>query len=207
MSDKVDRAIEVVNKGIDVFQKLCATFRISKETKELMRKNQEEINQLKFKKFKETSSCNGTKGIAVTGFKNFVENLQKRCGLPDKVKDSILDALNSSENEESVTQFQFKDGQGDVHHGRFLTIKRDNMIDIAYAIYSLSFELLEREIERRSCYWLFNIPIPLGDVVITKEPQCLSVEEMDKFAKWCLVKLYDRVQEERGSQLDKAGLK
>ena len=137
-------------------------------------------------------------------FEKFVERLKIRYDLPDKVKDSILDALDSSENEESVKEFQFRDGQGDVHHARFVTINRDEMIDIAYAIYSLSFELSEKEIETRSSYWLFNIiPTPLEDVVITKEPQRLSDKEMDKFTKWCLVKLYDRVQEECGSQLDK----
>ena len=178
MSDKVDTAIEVVNKGIDVFQKLLASFTISKETKELTRKSQEEINQLKFTKFNETSSCNSVKGIPKGKFENFVERFKKRYGLPDEVKDSILDAPYSLENEESVKEFKFRDGQGDVYHGRFVTITSDEMIDIAYAIYSLSFQL-------------------------SKESRRLSDKEMDKFTKWCLVKLYDRVQEECGSQFNK----
>lgn len=65
-------------------------------------------------------------------------------------------------------------------------------MDIAYAVYSLA----ERQITKQD-YWLYFIPVGCAEeVTITKEPQNLKDGEMDKFSQWCLVKLYNKVQEE-----------
>lgn len=191
---KADKAVDVIKKGIDVFSKLRESFKISKETRESSKQCQEEIKGLKFKSFKETSSCKCAKGIPKENFGEFTSRLQTRFKFPDEIKESILDGLYAAENKEVVKDFRFKDGKGDIHHARFVTVKKGNEIDLAYAVYSLSFELSEKEIENTSLSW-FLYMIPWQEVVITKEPQKLNDKEMDKFSQWCLVKLYDRVQE------------
>ena len=102
--------------------------------------------------------------------------------------------MDVGENEENVNTFHFKDGQGKIHHGRFITMKRNDKMDLAYAVYTLSFELAEKEREEGAYEWWWLLPV--WNVTKTKEIQNLSESEKDKFSVWCKVKLYDRVAEE-----------
>ena len=201
MAEMAKEAIGVVSnviQCIDVFEKLRGSFNIKPETKqkaiECMKK---ELSHLEFKKFNETASCKSVKGVPVDKFEEFVGRLQKRFNFPDKAKDSLLDGLSVDENEEAITDICFKDGEGTVHHARFVTLKNGEKMDIAYALYSLDFELSEKQImTTKQDYWLYFIPVGCEEVTITKEPQHLTDGELGKFSQWCLVKLHNKVQEE-----------
>ena len=188
-------AMETVANTIDIFTKLRNSFRLSAETRNKSLQCQNEIKKITFKKFDEKYSCKRLKEIQIEEFETFVlERLQKRLGLPDNVKDSLLDGIHADENEEKVNQFQYKDGEGKIHHGRFITVKRNGKIDVAYAIYTLSFELPEKEIEHEGSFdWWFGL-LPVWNVPhTTKKIQNLSESQKKVFSEWCEVKLYDCV--------------
>lgn len=192
----IDIASTAVGSAVDIYSKLRNSFKISDDTRQQSKKCQSEIEKLKFKNFHERHSCKSMKQIPMDEFEGFVtERLQKRLNFPDHVKESLLDGLYGGENEEKVNDFQFKDGKGNIHHGRFITMKRDGKMDIAYAMYTLSFELAEKEVKRGSYDWWFSI-LPVWSETVTKEIQGMSENQKDMFSKWCQVKLYNCVAQE-----------
>lgn len=191
-SENVTKAVEVVSKiadVIDIFARLQKSFTLSEETITQAEQCQEKIAALSFKDFEEKYSCKSSKEIPIDRFKDFVDKLQKRFDLPDTVKDSILDGLDVAENVERLQYFHFKDGKGNIQHGRFITIKRSGKMDLAYAIYTLSFELAEKETVRGSYDWWFGV-LPVWTAKRTKETCNLSHDQKDIFSQWCEVKLY-----------------
>lgn len=188
--------IKTVANAIDIFTKLLNSFKLSEETRKRSLECQNEIEKITFEKFDEKYSCKSLKEIQMEEFETFVlERLQKRLGLPDNVKDSLLDGIYAGENEEKVNQFYFEDGKGNIHHGRFITMKRNGKMDVAYAIYTLSFELPEKEIEHEGSFdWWFGVlPVSWNVPHTTKEIQNLSESQKNVFNEWCQVKLYNRV--------------
>ena len=187
-------ASKAVDCAIDIYEKLRNSFQLSDDERKKSKELQQEIEKLTFKNFEEKFSCKSVKDIAVDDFEAFVTNrLQKRFGFHEDVKESLLDGLSVGENEENVSTFHFKDGQGKIHHGRFITMKKNDNMDLAYAVYTLSFELADKEIEEGGYEWWWLVPV--WNVTKTKEIQNLSEGEKDEFSLWCKVKLHDSVAE------------
>ncbi len=109
--------------------------------------------------------------------------------MPDDIKESILDGLFGGENQEMLKSFHFQDGEGNIHHTRFITLKRNDKINIACAMYTLSFELPENVTNQWICEWRFYL-LPLG-WSYKKEAQSLSEGQKNKFSQWCEVKLFN----------------
>ena len=199
MSEKVTSALDVAStvadRAIDVYAKLRNSFTLSEETIKLAEECQSKIATLTFKDFDEKYSSKASKGIPIDRFKVFVDKLQKRLDLPDTVKDSILDGLEAAENEEKIQYFHFKDGKGNIQHGRFITMKRNSNMDLAYAIYTLSFELADKETKHGSYDWWLGV-LPVWNVTYKKESQNLSKDQKDIFSQWCEVKLHNCVTQE-----------
>jgi hypothetical protein len=196
VANAIDLASKATDCAIDIYTKLQKSFKLSDKTKKQSDELESEIKKLTFNNFDEKYSCKSVKEIPIDEFEAYVTNrLQKRLNLPDDVKESLLDGLYVGENEEKVKQFHFKDGNGDIHHGRFVTMKRNGKRDLAYAMYSLSFELAEKEMEHGSYEWWFYV-LPVWNVTHTKEIQNLSESQKDNFSQWCQVKLYDCVAQE-----------
>jgi DNA polymerase III delta prime subunit len=196
----VVNAINVVSKvadcAIDVYTKLRDSFKLSDEAREKSKKCQSEIEKLTFKKFNEKYSCKSLRDIPADEFEVFVKSrLQKRLNLPESTTESVLDGLFAGENEEKINEFEFADGAGAIHHGRLITIKRRDKVDLAYAIYTLSFELAEKENERCGYDWWLGV-VPMWNVTKTREIQNLSKKQGDDFSQWCEVKLCDSVTKE-----------
>ena len=186
-----------VKQCIDVFEMLRGSFNIKPETKQKAIEYEKELSHLEFKKFNESIFCRDLKGVPVDKFEEFLGRLQKRFEFPDEAKESLLDGLDADENEEAVTDLRFKDGKGTVHQARFVMLKAEEKMDIAYVVYSLDFELSEKQImTTKQDYWFGWIPVGCEEVTITKESQNLKDGEMDKFSQLCLVKLYNKVQDE-----------
>lgn len=197
-SENVTKVVETVSKiadAIDIFARLQKSFTLSKETIVEAEQCQEKIAALNFKDFDEKYSRKTSKQIPTDRFEEFVDKQQKRFNLPDYVKDSMLDGLVAVENEEKIKHFHFKDGEGDIHHGRFVTIKRNGKMDLAYAIYTLSFQLAEKERIDGSYNWWFGV-LPVWSATLTKEACNLSNCQKDIFSRWCEVKLYRSVVQE-----------
>lgn len=199
MSEKVTSALDVAStvadRAIDVYAKLRNSFTLSEETIRQAEECQSKIATLTFKDFDEKYSSKVSKGITIDRFEVFVDKLQKRLDLPDTVKDSILDGLEAAENEEKLQYFHFKDGKGNIQHGRFITMKRNSNMDLAYAIYTLSFELADKETKHGSYDWWLGV-LPVWNVTYKKESQNLSKDQKDIFSQWCEVKLHNCVTQE-----------
>ncbi len=198
VANTITLASKAADSAIDIYAKLRSSFKLSDETRKKSQKCQSEIQKINFKNFDEKYSCKSVKEIPIDEFEAFVTNrLQKRLKLPDTVKESLLDGLYGGENEEKVSEFHFKDGEGDIHHGRFITMKRpDGKMDLAYAIYTLSFELAEKETEHSELEWWFYV-LPVGYTThTTKATQNLTESQKDNFNQWCQVKLHDSVAQE-----------
>ena len=185
MSEKVTNAIDVAStvadRAIDVYAKLRNSFTLSDNTIRQAKECQSKIARLTFKDFDEKYSSKASKEIPVDRF--------------DTVKDSILDGLDAAENEENLQYFHFKDGKGNIQHGRFITMKQNSKMDLAYAIYTLSFELAEKETKHGSYDWWFGV-LPVWNVTYSKETQNLSKDQKDIFSQWCEVKLHNCVAQE-----------
>ena len=199
MSEKVTNAIDVAStvadRAIDVYAKLRNSFTLSDNTIRQAKECQSKIARLTFKDFDEKYSSKASKEIPVDRFEVFVDKMQKRFDLPNTVKDSILDGLDAAENEENLQYFHFKDGKGNIQHGRFITMKQNSKMDLAYAIYTLSFELAEKETKHGSYDWWFGV-LPVWNVTYSKETQNLSKDQKDIFSQWCEVKLHNCVAQE-----------
>ena len=199
MSEKVTSALDVAStvadRAIDVYAKLRNSFTLSDETIRQAEECQSKIATLTFKDFDEKYSSKASKGVSIDRFEVFVDKLQKRLDLPDTIKDSILDGLEAAENEEKLQYFHFKDGKGNIQHGRFITMKRNGNMDLAYAIYTLSFDLADKETKHGSYDWWLGV-LPVWNVTYKKESQNLSKDQKDIFSQWCEVKLHNCVTQE-----------
>ena len=185
---------EVADQTIDIYTKLRKSFKLSDETIKQSEECKKDMKKLTFKQFDEAYSRKTLKEIPMDEFESFVtDRLQKRLNLPNNVRDSILDGLYVGENEENLNDFQFKDGKGKIHHGRCITMKRNGKMDIAYAIYSLTFELPEQESKEWCLEWFGVVPYSWN---YKKEAHSLSESEKNKFSNWCEVRLFNRVNQE-----------
>ena len=189
--DNINKALapKIVDMSVDLLGKLRDKFIIPDEVVKASEKCQSELEKLKFNKFKENFSLKSLTDISIEEFKVFADRLQKRFKLPDDIKESILDGLSGGENQEMLKSFHFQDGEGNIHHARFITLKRNDKIDIAYAMYTLSFELTEHVTNEWIYEWKFYV-LPLGGSY-KKETQSLSEGQKNKFSQWCEVKLFN----------------
>ena len=191
----VDNMKESLKLGSDVFNNLRRNFKVSEKTVKESAKFQRELEKLKFTKFKEDFSFKSLKGMPIKEFKGFADRLQKRFELLDDVKNSLLDGLIADENQEMLKSFHFDDGKGNIRHGRFITLKRNDKMDVAYAVYTLSFELVENEISELVYELLFHM-VPVSKIwSYKKEAPNLTEGQKNKFSQWCEVKLFNSFQE------------
>ena len=192
--------IGVAERAVDVFRKLRDSFKLSDETKRQSKEFQSENEKLIFKSFDQKYSCKSVKEIPEEKFKAFANSLKERLELSEKVYHSLLDGLYVGENEDKLSEFHFKDGKGDIHHGRLITLKRNGKMDVAYAVFTLSFELAEKAIHP-SCGW-WSYVMALSSTTTKNEIQSLSESQKNKFSHWCEVQLYNRVVVECPKDLD-----
>ena len=127
--------------------------------------------------------------MPVKKYKSFVENVGIRFNLDRKVKDSMLDALICRENEENFKSFKFIDDKGYIYYGWYLTEKKDDTIDVAYAIYTANFELVETE--RLVLNWWYVFPTGW---TYRKELQMPTLQQKNKLEEWCKFKFFNEVK-------------
>ena len=181
-------AEKLVNTALkSVLEKLCEGIASPAETDPESEESQRKI-KFKFERFNDKNWCQSFQGIPIDEFKEFAYGLEKKLNLPDGVAYSLLNGSVSAENEVRDDCFPFEDGKGEIRLGRFVTINRNVKIDIAYAIYTLSFELVKNE---TWCFkWWYIFPVGWE---YKKEAQTLSEEQKDLFMRRCEQKLYKRV--------------
>ena len=178
---------------IDILQMLWQQcFKPSDETK----LKSEEIG-LTFEHSEERKRCQGFREIPIDEFKEFAEDLAKKFDLSYDVKYSLLKGSLSAENTVIEEDFQTRDGKGEIRLVRFVTMNRDGKIDIAYAIYTQSFELVKNE--TWFIKWWYVVPIGWK---YRKVAQKLSEKQKDMFMQRCEQKLSEHVAQKCSKELN-----
>ena len=178
-----------------ILQRLWNTFRPSKEAAEKLKKCQDDMKKFPFKSFNECFTFKCTKGILAANFEEFVAKMEKNFRLDEKAKENLLGGLYFEENTEKIVDFKYNNGKGEIYHGRFITVMENGKLDVAYAIYTMTFELCEKVTKD----WYFNFwlgVLPVSWEYKTK-PHELSQDEQGKFDEWGEAKLCYNVAEQR----------
>ena len=176
-----------------ILQRLWDTFRSSKEPAEKLKKCQDNMKKYSFKNFNECFTFKYTKGILATNFEEFVAKMEKGFRLDKEAKEKLLSGLYSEENMENITNFKYNNGKGEIYHGRFITVKENDKLDVAFAVYTMTFELYE-------VFWYYKYlwgVLPYSWEYKTKpHAHELSEDEKRKFDKWGDAKLCYSVAEQ-----------
>ena len=139
---------KTVQAGVSVANAMIKLFSTEKERTRDITAAEEAIRGTTFDLFHEKVSTKLLSGIKLPDFENVIDRIAKRLGLPNDIKDSILDGKFAAVNQEIIKEFKFTKGDtGDFLFGRVATVRTENTIDLAYAIYTLKFKLSSRVIE------------------------------------------------------------
>ncbi len=187
---------------VEIFRRLRQSFLTPDGIKLKSEKCQREFQKLIFKKFQERFDSNAVSQYPLEKYPTFVEDLQKRFKMTDKIKESLLDAIDCRDGHTKEETFEFNDGIGEHCLGRVIAVKKNGAIDVAYAAFNVKFELGGKETENWVFKW-FSSVVPFGWERRTKV-QMLSEDQKKSLSEWGRYKLQDRVVEEypRNETLD-----
>ena len=110
---------------------------------------EESVRGLTFDVFNEKTSCKVMIGIELDDFETLINSIARRLGIPDNVRQSILENKLAKVNEEVTVDFRFTKGEtGSFTYGRIATVKPDRAtINLAYSVYHLEFKLSPQVME------------------------------------------------------------
>ena len=104
------------------------------------------IKKYKYKNTTDVWECDALEGIPVKNFEEYLEKLQETHSLSDKVKKSFQDAMISNEKHGSPNDFNVsEEGEVTMFSLEYIVTKRNEKIDLAFAMYKLSFKISEEE--------------------------------------------------------------
>ncbi len=178
----------------NVLQRLQQSFNPPDDLKLKLEEYRREIQKLTFKKFNNSFFFKAVIQIPAEKYPAFVEKLQKRLELTNKIKKALLDALDCGDGQENVETFQYKDGKGEIYRGGVIAVNKDGKLDVAYAVYNMTFELAEKEANDRVFKWWSYVPIGWE---YKKEVQTtLNADVENTLSEWCRLQLCDRFVQE-----------
>ena len=65
--------------------------------------------------------------------------------MPEKLKNTIKRAKNSSGNVLAVNRLQLKAAEGSMVFGRVAVIRRGEVLDMAYSLHSVEYEFMQKQ--------------------------------------------------------------
>ena len=194
---RAEKVVNIVAKGADILGKLWNQSGSSNETARKLKEHQDEIKSIKFKKFDGGFHSQDMKGISTKKFRNFVARIRNNFGLSEKDKRSLLDALDAEESKVILTSFKFDEGKGNIYHGRFMAVNKNDKVDVAFAINTISFELPEKDTDDWYIIFWFVLPVSWKYKTVA---QVLTSDQKDILNEWCKAKLFDCVAQERSKK-------
>ena len=202
MAEEVLTAEKVVNlvaKGADILDKLWNSLGPSNETATKLKERQDEIKNIKFKKVYEDSQCQDIKGISTKQFQDFVARIRNDFGLSEKDKKSLsVSALDAKESfKVNLASFKFDEGKGNIYHGRFMSVNKNGEFDVAFAMYTISFELPEKDTDDWYIIFWYVLPVSWKYKTVA---HMLTSDQKDMLNEWCKAKLVDTVAQERSKE-------
>ncbi len=100
------------------------------------------IKKLKYDQIKDNWACEAVEGVPNEEFEKYLDELQQRYSLSDKVKYSFMDAMNSNEKHGGPSEFNLSENSEITMFSLEYTITRKSTkIDLAFATYNLYFKL------------------------------------------------------------------
>ena len=178
--------------GQTIRKLLCGELQLSEESRKAVKKAEKLMNGMEYRKHQETYLCDVFKEISEDDFSAFVDEYQKRHELDDKAKAAMLDAVRCDKRQGSWNVFGFDEGKGKVVFAHVVAMKSDGKVNLAFAQYTLSFELSAMLEE----WFLFGF-IPIRSKVYATDNTTLTISEQQKeiYRKMCQAKLYSHVNE------------
>ena len=144
-----DRAQDgsTVQKNPDVAKKGAVDF--TKETAEVkgnLAKAESIINSLTFASYDENNLCDLKEGIPENEYDVTVDEIADLTGMPGKLKKTIKRARNfTGGNILAVNKLGFKADDGSLVFGRVAVIRRGKVLDMAYSLHSVEYELISKQ--------------------------------------------------------------
>lgn len=174
----------------DVLQKLVQKIQSSLSKPEPNSSGNEIENQLPIEKLNGNFHYKNTKRLDAQKYKAFVKKLKNRLNLSEKTKDSMLDVLDSEENEEKLEVLWFNNGKGYIYRGWYLAEMKNGKIDIAYVIYAADFQLSKKLVEDGVLTWWYIFPIGWKHWVESE----LTMKQKEELNEWCELQLNNNVR-------------
>ena len=135
----VQRNLDFAKKGAVDFTKETA------EVKGNVAKAENIINSLKFASYVENNLCDLKEGIPDHEYDTTVDEIADLTGMPEKLKKIIKRARNlTGGNILAVNKLGFKADDGSLVFGRVAVIRRGKVLDMAYSLHSVEYELISK---------------------------------------------------------------
>ena len=102
------------------------------------------IKSLKFAKYDESNLCDLKEGIPHSEYDATVDEIADLTNMPEKLKRTIKRAKSfTGGNVLAVNRLQFKAADGNLVFGRVAVIRRGKVLDMAYSLHSVEYELMK----------------------------------------------------------------
>ena len=167
---------------------------------------EESVRGLTFDVFNENTSCRVMTGIKLDGFETLINNIARHLGIPDDIRDAILESNFAEVNSEVTIDFCFAKGEtGNFTYGRTATVKPDDTtINLAYSVYHLEFKLSPQVIEHTKKKKFLGFTT--GKKVWREtRGRNLTVKEQDHLRTYFKKKTMDGFKEEYADLLERSG--
>ena len=146
------------------------------------KKGETVIKSLKFSGYDENNLCDLMEGIPPEEYDVTVDEIAELTNMPEKLKKVIKRAKNFSGGKvQAVRRLQFKTEDGNLVFGRVAVIRRGKLLDMAYSLHSVAYELAPRQRRPEVAQKLEQFSESLEDGEGRKEFQEISVELRDDF--------------------------
>ena len=136
-----------VQKNLDFAKKGAVDF--TKETTEVkgnVAKAESIINSLTFSSYDENNLCDLKEGIPNNEYDATVDEIADLTGMPGKLMKTIKRARNfTGGNILAVNKLGFKADDGSLVFGRVAVIRRGKVLDMAYSLHSVEYELISKQ--------------------------------------------------------------
>ena len=104
------------------------------------------IKSLRFSSYEENNLCDLKEGIPPGEYDATVDEIADLTNMPEKLKKVIKRAKNFTEgNVLAVDRLQFKTEDGNMVFGRVAVIRRGEVLDMAYSLHSVEYELMSKQ--------------------------------------------------------------
>lgn len=141
------------------------------------------IKSLTFSSYDENNLCDLKEGIPPAEYDVTIDEIADLTNMPEKLKKVIKRAKNfSGGNVLAVNRLQFKTQDGNMVFGRVAVIRKGNVLDMAYSLHSVEYELMPKQRKPENAENLESFSGSLGDGVgDNQELQGITVELREDF--------------------------